>query len=374
MSKKEILNKVLAKVLMFTRKRVEKKKIADKRRIKLYSQVQLTNKQKEEIDKFYLENYGKKISHNWHRLYQSFTGKFDKTYFPELLYIPDFERKMNPRAFTTVFEDKTVINFITLNTSIKTPKIIISGVKGIIRDAEYKLISHEEQLEIAKKIEGEVFIKPATDSSSGKGCRVLNLKEGIDIITNETIESILSSYSGNFIIQEKLKNSALLSALYKNSINTFRIMTYVWNQNIYHCPIILRIGQGGGIVDNAHAGGMFIGIKDNGVLCDTAYTEFQTRYDKHPDSGIKFKGYKIPQITKIIESAKILHAKIPQLGIISWDFTLNEKNEPVLIEINSRSGGIWVIQMAHGCGPFGDNTADILKFISKKDIVSKEID
>lgn len=45
----------------------------------------------------------------------------------------------------------------------------------------------------------------------------------------------------------------------------------------------------------------------------------------------------------------------------------------MMIEANIRGGGIWVIQMAHGCGVFGDDTAEILKFISNKNITSKEM-
>ena len=373
MDKKIFVNMILSKLCIYRSKMSEKKKISDERRVNLYSKIDLTESQKEAIDKFYLKNYGRKVPHKWHRLYQSFTGKFDEKYFPELLYIPDFERKMNPNSFATVFEDKTMIDFITFNTSIKTPEIIISAVRGVVRDSKYNLISYDQQFEIAKKLEGEFFIKPATDSSSGKGCRIIRLKRGVDILTEERIESIIISYSGNYILQEKIKNSELLCKLYDKSINTFRVMTYVWDNRIYHCPVILRIGQGGSFVDNAHAGGMFIGVKDDGTLNDTAYTEFQKKYKKHPDSGIEFKNYKIPQIEIIIKSAKNLHSRIPQLGIISWDFTLNENNIPTLIEMNIRGGSCWLPQMAHGCGLFGENTADILKFIARKEVVSKEI-
>lgn len=118
---------------------------------------------------------------------------------------------------------------------------------------------------------------------------------------------------------------------------------------------------------------MFIGIKESGNLCREAYTEFQKRYLEHPDTKIKFEGYCIPQIKKIEEAAKKLHSKILQVGIISWDLTLDKDENVVMIEANIRGGGIWVIQMAHGCGVFGDDTAEILKFISNKNITSKEM-
>ena len=58
-----------------------------------------------------------------------------------------------------------------------------------------------------------------------------------------------------------------------------------------------------------------------------------------------------------------MHAAIPQVGCINWDFTINEEGIPVLIEGNMLGGGIWVIEMVHGCGPFGQHTTDVLKWI-----------
>lgn len=37
-------------------------------------------------------------------------------------------------------------------------------------------------------------------------------------------------------------------------------------------PLALRIGQGGSYLDNAHAGGMFIGVNDLGELNEEAFT------------------------------------------------------------------------------------------------------
>ena len=42
-------------------------------------------------------------------------------------------------------------------------------------------------------------------------------------------------------------------------------------------PLALRIGQGGSYLDNAHVGGMFIGVNDLGELNEEAFTEFGKR-------------------------------------------------------------------------------------------------
>lgn len=62
--------------------------------------------------------------------------------------------------------------------------------------------------------------------------------------------------------------------LYSEAVNTFRVITYLWDGEVFHVPLALRIGQGGSYLDNAHAGGMFIGVNDLGELNDEAFTEF----------------------------------------------------------------------------------------------------
>lgn len=61
----------------------EKKKISDSRRQNLIKKVSLTEFEKKKIDDLFVKNYGKKIKYDWHKLYQSFTKKFDEKYFPE---------------------------------------------------------------------------------------------------------------------------------------------------------------------------------------------------------------------------------------------------------------------------------------------------
>ena len=134
----------------------------------------------------------------------------------------------------------------------------------------------------------------------------------------------------------------------------------------------MRIGQGGNYLDNAHAGGMFIAIDDDGTLHKKAFTEFNNQYFEHPDSKIVFDGYKINLFPKVLESAKRMHRLLPQVGIVNWDFTIDENGNPVLIEANISGGSIWLIQIAHGKGAFGNATIEILEWIKYMNKASYE--
>ena len=120
-------------------------------------------------------------------------------------------------------------------------------------------------------------------------------------------------------------------------------------------------------MDNAHAGGMFIAINDDGTLHETAFTEFNDQYTKHPDTGFVFNEAKISNFDKVMKAATDLHGAIPQIGIVNWDFTIDQDGDPVLIEANmnngKQSGSIWLPEIAHGKGAFGKNTKEILQYL-----------
>lgn len=207
----------------------------------------------------------------------------------------------------------------------------------------------------------EAIIKPVQDTSSGVGVEKI---KGIEAIKNNLQEK--AAKKGTYIVQECITQNEQLAMLYSEAVNTFRVITYLWDGEVFHVPLALRIGQGGSYLDNAHAGGMFIGVNDLGELNDEAFTEFGKRYKEHPDTHTVFKGYKLNFVPELIKTAKKLHLNAPQLGIISWDLTVDQNGVFVLIEANTRGQSIWFPQMVNGMGAFGKNTAEILKFIAQK--------
>lgn len=356
---------VMDRFLIHHRRNTEIKKFKDKRRVEIYKKVVLTKEQKRQIDEFFLENYGKKIPYTWHRSYTAFTGKFDVKYFPELLYVPELEHFMNSHSsYAEVFSDKNVLAKIASVSGVKMPETKVCCIKGMFFDSEGQMIDQSRAAILLEDC-GIVFGKPSVDSCSGQGCCLIEIKDGKDLKSGKNVAEVFQELGKDFVIQERIKCHESLSTIYPNSVNTFRIFTYRWKGKIEVCPAILRIGQGGNFLDNAHAGGMFLAVNSDGTLHKTAFTEFRKAFDVHPDTGVVFDGYKISDFSKVVEAAKKVHHALPQLGIINWDFTLNEEAEPILIEANCSGGGCWVFQMAHGYGMFEENTADILKYVKE---------
>lgn len=339
-------------------------KFKDPRRVEIYSKTHLTDEQKAEIDQIYLENYGEKIPHTWHRHFTAYTGKFDPYYFPELLYIPEFERFMNPNSnYIKALGDKSVLPLIAGNhkINIATPETYVSAVNGLLRDQYNNLLTTEQAISIVEN--KHVFLKPTVGANSGVGCAIINIVDGKDTISGRDAKEILDQVGRNFVIQKCITCHESIRKLYPKSVNTFRVITYLWKGNVEHMPVIMRLGQGGSFLDNAHAGGMFIAVSDEGILHKEAFTEFRHSFTQHPDTGVQFEGYKIDRFPEVIKAAKMMHRAIPQIGCINWDFTIDETGNPLLIEGNMRGGGIWVVEMAHGCGPFGQRTPEVLRWL-----------
>ena len=207
----------------------------------------------------------------------------------------------------------------------------------------------------------EVVIKPTIDTGSGKDVRFYKFIDGLQEGTGLPIELILEKYDKDWSIQECVVNPPVLRSINSSSVNTFRVITYVWKDNVYTTPLTLRVGRHGNRVDNAHANGLFVGCTDDGYLRKWAFSEFQDKCERHPDTGLEFEGYFIPQVPQILECARLMQARLPQMRIISWDMSLDSDGKVVLIEINTIGQTCWFPQMANGEPFFRENTAEILK-------------
>ena len=244
-----------------------------------------------------------------------------------------------------------------------SPNVFLSCTEGVATDGKH-LLTESEVKGLLYDL-GEAFIKPSVDTGSGKGCAVVDIHGGVDHISGESADELINRIGKNYVVQERLICHPSIRKIYPESVNTFRVITYRWKEGIYAMPSIMRIGRGKSAIDNAHAGGRFIAVDDDGTLHRTAFTEFKDTFEVHPDTKLVFDGYKIENFSKVLGVAKRLHSLVPQIGVYNWDFTINTDGKPVLIEANTETGSIWMAQMAHGCEVFWEKTPEILSWIRK---------
>lgn len=325
----------------------------------LWEKIRLTRQQQRKIEAF----FGRKMNLRWHRLYQSYTGTFNKAYFPEVLFSTRLEPILCPQNVCSVLQDKGLVDILYGSIpGLRLPKTIAVNCSGIYYDGERRIIDRENAIMLTEQwsLHNRFVIKPTVNTHSGNG--VFVSVEG-ESYGQEKLQALFQGYRQNFIIQEYIENCQELKGLYSKSLNTIRIMTYILDGGMYHASPIMRLGKGGNVVDNVDMGGLFIGMNEDGYLNKEAYMEFGGRFTHHPDSGVRFEGYYIPNIRQLIEYAYLCHRRTPHTRFISWDFTLDENRTPVLIEANMLGHTSWFPQAASGVSLFGDNTKKMLDLI-----------
>ncbi len=335
------------------------------RKKKLINKVILTKEQEKEIRAFLKKHYGKSIPLKWHRLYQSYTGTFCYNYFPEILFSTKLEPKLNPYREAEFLGDKNLLESLFGSVEgLHIPKTLISCVRGRFRTGKPEMITRERAEQLLKDV-GKCVIKKTTETCSGRDVAICDIQGGVDQKNGIPVTELLTQFGTNFVVQEFVEQSSSIAALNHSSLNTFRVATYILDGEIYHCSPVLRLGRFGSEKDNIHHGGVGVSISEEGVLDDIAYSEQGEEYQEHPDSHVIFAGYQIPGFSEVLKKAHELHARLPYLGFVSWDFSLDKDDIPVLIEVNTYRQSAGICQRFTGKPLFGKNTEKILEMIRK---------
>lgn len=344
--------------------------IAIIRKKPLYKHIKWTKEQQKEFDEYWKKNYGKKISNRWHKLYEASNGVHRIDYLPEIIYSTKIEPKLNNYTYCSVYADKNLNDLFFNNRieNVRTPDCFLSNNHGHFYDNNRNIISKEKAFDTISNV-GKAVIKPTVDSSSGHDVIIVDMREGKDVRSGKSSQDIFEHYKNNFIVQEKIKPCNELSILYPHSINTLRVISYIFEDEIHVAPLSLRIGGNGSEVDNIHAGGVSIAVSNDGVLAKCAYRlgygdSFEC-FENHPDTNITFEGYKLSFIDRLINTAKRLHEMTANIGIISWDFTVDNEDNIVVIEANFKGQSVWFPQMLSGESFYGENTEKMLQIIRK---------
>lgn len=302
------------------------------------------------------------LDYRWYEFYNGFCKDEEDivNFIPDNLYYKFIDEYICNPARATQLDDKQLYKY--LFHDVKQPETLFTYCNDIYTDGDGKIISLDDALGLAC-LHNEVVLKSSFYSSQGEGVSFVKMNDGGITLHNEMFKDkflIKKSRKGREIIcQTVVSQSGVLDKINPNCVCTLRIVTYVSKNGVDVLSCILRMGNKVNRVDNASAGGVFCGI-DNGVTKDIAYDTTGKRYNKHPN-GNEFAGIKIPSYDKIEEIVKILAVRVSTATrMVSWDFAIDENDEPVMIEANMASGELDFHQMCNG-PLFNDSFNKILK-------------
>lgn len=318
----------------------------------------LNLQQRKECTSFYRPYI--KIKSLGHAFYTEKTGVFDVRYIPDDLYYGKIDRYFCDYKMAGILDNKCFYNAM-FDGRVKQPDIFAYRMGGYWYDAEMNLISMEELCSAVDDAEALV-IKKALDSYGGKGVSFIERKDGeMKVAFNEAVKPI----TGDIVIQYPVRQHRVMSALHAESVNTIRLLSLFRNGKVKIYSTIVRIGVGGAKVDNASSGGITCGVLPDGRLKDCAYSANGTKFSKHPTTGVAFDDIVVPAYDEICRLVHQLHPLFPYFRNISWDFCVNEEGQPILIEVNLRSGELDFHQLNNG-PLFGDDTEEILNEVFER--------
>lgn len=313
----------------------------------------LTEEQIQAVNDFW-KPYEFAYKNNWklQAMYTKISGRFDPSYsgfgmqrFLMMNYWNDSSfMTIRKKAFSTLFFSKTV----------KSPRMLLMNISGEYLDENRNRISYHRAVDVLydrlkETRHGEAIMKPS-DGGEGTGIRFINSG-----MRKDELKKVLQAYNTNFVCEEVIKNHTSISVFYDGALNTMRMCTFLWNDEIRFAGAVLRIGVSGR-VDNWSKGGLACGINPDGSLQHYAFTEKGEIVTEHPTTGVAFEGHRIYRYEEAVALVKRLHGMIPQQKYVSWDITVDEDGELVLVELNS-PGSYELVEMAGYNGYFDKETA-----------------
>ena len=300
--------------------------------------------------------------------FYKYVQSMSKTQWPLSYYIPDDFWEVYVDAFLTnpkkskVVDDKNLYDLYFYD--INQPRTIFRKIGDVFLDKEYQVIDFDNVFQLCC-CEDEIIIKKASDSVGGKDIFFWNKK-----MSKQALLSFLKN--DNLIAQEVVKQHSVLEGIHSSSVNTIRVITMFFDNEIVPLSSLLKMGVDHARVDNSHSGGIFCGINDDGTLKPIAYDVTGKMYMQHPQ-GTFFSEIIIPNYDKCIGLLKKVGMRLSNATKLqSWDLSIDEKGNPMLIEVNATFGGIDFHQMCNG-PIMGDLTPKLLDFVfSNNPLLNKD--
>lgn len=318
----------------------------------------------------YKENWGRfgvKIEPYSYRLFSHFCNGREHI-VPENIGRCYIEPVLNPLNMRPVYEDKNMFPILCGKDAL--PKTLVCRMGGgPILDSDYNPISKP----IYEYLAGyeRVILKPSLNSSSGKNVHLFVTRNGEWLSEADgtlMTKDFLLNYSKNFVVQEAVQQHPDIARFNSTSVNTLRIAVYrsVKDNEPHVLASIMRVGKRGMFVDNAHAGGLYVGIDVlSGKVGKVLYDQYGKKYTKLNDLDYSNHDFMIPCWDKVKDFVCTVSRKLVHHRLFAFDITVDSMGTPKLIEYNISGFSYWLF-MFTGQKPLGEYTDEIINYCIKR--------
>lgn len=323
-----------------------------------YTSVHFDQEMRQKVTLYYKPYYN--IDPIFHEFYTEKTGVFDEKYIPNDCYYSFINSYYNDVTAALVLDNKCF--YIRMfGDHCKYPRTLAYRMNHFWYDENMRLLTNIDLIRIVGEAK-EIVVKRATESAGGHG--VIFLTDSGDIV--KQFQKTCNAIKGDIVVQYPFRQHKDLSSLHAESVNTVRIMSLLREGgDVKICSIVVRIGIGNSRVDNAGSGGIICGVQEDGRLKDRAFKPEGDVFFSHPTNGETFSDHTIPSFEAIKNLVCELHPLVPHFRLVSWDISVDEAGDPVLIETNLNYGELEFHQLCNG-PLFGDDTKQILDEVFHK--------
>ena len=165
----------------------------------------------------------------------------------------------------------------------------------------------------------------------------------------DATELLASLSSSDAVIEERIRQSSEMAAFHPGSINTVRVTCFACKDGRHITASVFRTGRGQSVVDNVGAGGIAAEIDvSSGIVVSCGLDENLGTYEKHPDTGTEFRGFRLPDWAGALDYVGKLMALVPECKCVGWDLAHTDDGWTV-VEGNPFPS-LTITQMSNGVG------------------------
>ncbi len=313
----------------------------------------LLNKKNRCAIREYWSRFGWKIPLLWHRMLYQITGTQTPQFFPESTFVLEILPYMRNSALTTGWGDKAYLDYHI--RGVETAQSVLRNVSGRYIDKDFKLCPWEEAQTILHAFHSELVVKPAINTDTGKGVKLIHPPYDLAEIERE--------YGKNFVLQLPLFQHDEMKKLNSSSVNTIRVNSLLLDAQVCIMSAFVKVGEEGAFADNNGHNRFFIGIGEDGTYLDYAIDHDLRRYNSIP-SGYEFARKKVVSFHEICETVKKAHKCIPHFGMAFWDICIKEDGKPAIVEVNLWRPNATIAQAATRRPFCGKYTDKVLSYVA----------
>ena len=285
--------------------------------------------------KKYWRKYNIRLNPKWNAFCASLNTIHSSKYIPENIFINYIMPSLNNLNLARAYADKNMFDFIM--QGIKMPKTVLRCMHGKLYNTDYNLLNIGDCPKSLSDKESNCFIKPSIYSGEGKNIKKCKIRDGKIFIDDilQNINKLISLYKGDFIIQEGINQSSILSDIYPHSVNFIRSISLRYEDKIVILPTHqLNFANNRNYAFYTVKGAVSCGVDQDGNMNDFGYDHKFNKIFEHPLTRKPFRNIALPNFLDLEKIIVQGHKRLPHFNLVAWDFGLDNLNQYVMIEYN----------------------------------------